>query len=98
MLVEILVLGRQERVDDELGNRLDRQIQPPFLGIFPEQRAVRRVNTRHHRRLIILKLRVIGQVLGEMPDQPGGSGDAHQEHDGSGGEQETQEPYEEAHQ
>ena len=28
-----------------------------------------------------------------MPDQPGDAGDADQEHDGSGGEQETQEPH-----
>ncbi len=67
------------------------------LGIFAEQRAVRRVNARHDRRLIILQLGIIGQILGEMPDRPGNGGNAHQEHDGSGGEQETQEPHQQAH-
>jgi hypothetical protein len=32
-----------------------------------------------------------------MPDQPRGGGDAHQKHDGSGGEQETHEPHQQAH-
>ena len=97
MLVEILVLGGEERVDDQLRNRLDRQIQPAFLGIFAEQRAVGRMDARHHRRLVILKLRIIRQILGIMPDQPRGRGDADQEHDGSGSEQETHEPHQQAH-
>ena len=97
MLVEILVLGRQERIDDELGNGLDRQIQPAFLGIFAEQRAIGRMNPRHDRGLVILKLRIVRQVLGKMPDHPCHGGHAHQEHDGSGGEQETQEPHQQAH-
>ena len=80
MLVEILVLGGEERVDHQLRNRLDRQIQPAFLGIFGEQRAVRGMDARHHRRLVILKLRIVGQILGEMPDQPRRRRDAHQEH------------------
>jgi hypothetical protein len=33
-----------------------------------------------------------------MPDHAGGGGDADQEHDGSGGEQETHEPHQKAHQ
>jgi hypothetical protein len=49
MLVEILVLGRQKRVDDQFWNRLDRQIQPALLGIFAEQRAIRGMNACHHR-------------------------------------------------
>jgi hypothetical protein len=56
MLVEILVLGRQERVDDELWHRLDRQIEPALLGILAEQRAVGGMHARHHRRLVILEL------------------------------------------
>jgi len=98
MLVEVLVFGCEERVDDEFRNRLDRQIQTTLLGIFAEQRAVGRVDAGHHRRLVILKLRIVRQVFGKMPDQPCGSGDAHQEHHGSGGEQETHEPHQQAHQ
>ncbi len=40
MLVEILVFGREEGVDDDLRDRLDRQIQPALLGVFG--RAARR--------------------------------------------------------
>ena len=75
MLVEVLVLGGEEGVDDELRHRLDRQIEPALVGVFGEQRAVGRVHPRHHRRLIILKLRIIRQVLGIMPQKAGDGGD-----------------------
>jgi hypothetical protein len=97
VLVEVLVLGCQERVDDQFWNRLDRQIQPAFLGIFSEQRSIRCMDASHHRRLIILKLGIIRQILGKMPDEPCRGGDAHQKHDGSGGEQETHEPHQKTH-
>ena len=97
MLVEVLVFRGEERVDHELRNRLDRQVEPALLGILAEQRAVGSVHARHDRRLVILKLRILRQVLGEMPDRAGDAGDAHQEHDGSGGEQETQESHQQAH-
>ena len=97
MLVEVLVLGRQERVDDELRHRLDRQIEAALLGILAHQRTVGRMDARHHRRLVILKLRVVGQVLGEMPDRARDTGHADEEHDGPGGEQETQKPDQKAH-
>ena len=67
MLVEILVLGGDEGVGDELWDRLDRQIEPALLGVFGQERAVGGMHPRHHRRLIILKLRIIRQVLGIMP-------------------------------
>ena len=68
MFVEILVLGGEEGVDHEFWNRLDRQIEPALPGVFAEQRAVRGMDAGHHRRLVILQLRIVGQVLGEMPD------------------------------
>src|ERR1700704_1612996 len=97
MLVEILVFGGEEGVDDELWNGLDRQIEPAFLGIFAEQCTVRGVHARHERRFIILQLRILRQVLGEMPDCARDAGDAHQEHHGSSGEQETQKPHQQPH-
>ena len=92
MLVEVLVLGREERVGDEFWHRLDRQIEAPLLGVFAEQRTVGRMHARHHRRLVILKLRIVRQVPGEIPDPARDAGHAHQEHDRPGGEQETQKP------
>ena len=97
MLVEILVLGGEERVDDELRHRLDRQIEPALVGIFGEQRAVGGMHPRHHRRLIILKLRVVRQILGEMPQQAGDGGDADDEQDRSRREQKAEEPQQELH-
>ena len=67
VLVEVLVLGGEERIDDEFRHRLDRKIEAALVGIFGKQRAVGGVHPRHHRRLIILQLRVIRQVLGIMP-------------------------------
>jgi hypothetical protein len=60
MLVEILVFGREERVDHQLWHGLNRQIEPALLGVFAKQCTVRRMDARHPRRLIILKLRIIG--------------------------------------
>jgi hypothetical protein len=51
VLVEVLVLGRDEGVDDELGHRLDRDIETPLARIFGQQRAVSSVHAGHHRRL-----------------------------------------------
>ena len=53
MLVEILVLGGKERRLDQVGHSLDRQIEPPLLRMLGHQFAVRRMDPRHHRRLVI---------------------------------------------
>src|SRR5262249_58427245 len=71
VFVEILVLGRDESVDDELGHRLDRNIEPPLARIFREQRAVGGMHPRHDRGLIVLQLRVVRQGLGIVPQQAG---------------------------
>ncbi len=97
VLVKILVLGREERVGDEFWHRLDRQIETPLLGILAEQRAVRGMHARHHRRLVILKLRIVRQVPGEMPDRARDTGHADQEHDSPGGKQKTQKPDQKTH-
>ena len=91
MLVEILVLGGEEGVDDQLGHRLDRDVEPPLARVFAEQRAVGGVHARHHRRLVILQLRIVRQVLGKMPEQAGGRGDADHEQNGAGREQKAEE-------
>ncbi len=97
MLVEILVFGGKERIDDELRHRLDRQIEPPLLGIFTEQRAIGGVDARHDRRFVILQLGIVGQILGEMPDRAGDSSHADQEHNGSSGKKEADETQEQSH-
>ncbi len=97
VLVEVLVLGREERVGDEFRHRLDREVEAPLLGVFAEQRTIGGMDARHDRRFVILKLRIIRQVLGEMPDRARNAGNAHQEHHRSRGEQETQKPHQQAH-
>ena len=97
MLVEILVLRRDEGVGDELRYRLDRQVEPPLLGVFGEQRAVGGMHPRHHRRLVILQLRIVGQVLGEMPQQAGDRGDPDDEQDRARREQEAQKAQDQFH-
>ena len=90
MREEILVLGREEGIDHELRHVLDRQIEAPLLGIFGDQAAVGRVHARHHRRLVIAKLRIVGQVLGVMPDQERRSRGPHHEDDRRGGKEKSE--------
>jgi hypothetical protein len=97
MLVEILVLGGEESADHEFRHRLDRQIKPALIGIFGEQRAVGRMHPRHHRRFIILELRVVRQILGKMPQKAGDGANADDEHYGSGREQKAEETQQELH-
>ena len=49
VLVEILVLGGDEGIDDKLGHGLDRNVEPPLARVFGEQRSVGGVHPRHHR-------------------------------------------------
>ena len=75
VLVEILVLGSDEGVDDEFGYRLNGDIEPPLARIFGQQRAVRGVHARHDRRLIVLQLGIVRQRLRVMPQQGSRRGD-----------------------
>ena len=60
MVVEVLVLSRNERVEHDRRHGFDRLEQPPLMRIFGKQRAVRRVHTGGHRRLIVLEHRIVG--------------------------------------
>ncbi len=55
------------------------------------------MDTRHHRRFIVLELGIVRQILGEMPDQARGRRDTHQEQHGSSGEQETDKTDKQSH-
>ena len=80
-VIEILVLGRDEGLLDQRRNGRTRQIEPPLLGIFGEHRTIRGMDAGHHRRLIILQLRVIRQILLEFPDRHAGGGRRNDEND-----------------
>ena len=56
---------------------------------FGEKAAVGRVNPRHDRRLIILELAVVRQVLLVFPDDAGKNRRSHNEQQGAGGEYEA---------
>ena len=81
MLVEVLILCGEEGVDHKLRHRLDRNVQAPLARIFGDQRPVRRVYAGHHRRLVILQLRIVRQVFGKVPEQAGGRGHADHKED-----------------
>ena len=87
MLVEILVLGGQKRLDDQLGHGLDRHVKPPFTGIFGNQRTVGSVDAGHHRGLVIGKLRVVRQVFRKHPVAISEAGGTDQKEDGPDAEQ-----------
>ena len=69
------------------GHRLDRNIEPPLARIFGDQRSVGGVHPGHHRRLVVLQLRIVRQVLGKVPEQAGGRGHPDHKQDGARGEQ-----------
>ncbi len=61
--VEVLVLGRDEGFLHQGGDRRGRQVQAALVGIFGEHRAVAGVDAGHHRRLVVLELGVVRQIL-----------------------------------
>ena len=71
MAVKVLVFGRYERLLDQGGNFVRREIEPSLARIFSEQAAVSRVHARHDGRLIVLELRVVRKVLLMLPDDAG---------------------------
>ena len=91
VLVEVLVLRRDEGVDDELRHRLDREVESPLPRIFGQQRAVGRVHPRHHRGLVVLQLGIVRQRLRVVPQQPGRARDPDDEYDRPGREQQADE-------
>ena len=62
MRVEILVLGREERLNHALRNRLDRHEHPLLVGELGQQSAVAGVQTGHRRRLVVGQLPVVRQA------------------------------------
>src|SRR4029078_12093504 len=65
--------------------------------VFCDQRAIGGMHPRHHRRLVILQLRIVRQVLGKMPQETGGPRHTHHEQNGARCEQEAEEAQQELH-
>ena len=91
MLVEGLVLGRDEGLDELLRDVVDRHEETALLGIFGNQRAVGGMHARHHRRLVLGELLIVGQTLGHVPDDVADTGGDAEERDESYREQASQE-------
>src|SRR5690606_32046844 len=66
MLEERLVLGGDERVDDEPRHNVDGHEDAPLLGELAEQLAVAGIDPRDDRRLVIGELTVVGQIAAVM--------------------------------
>ena len=97
VLVEILVLRRDEGVGDELGHRLDRNVEPPLARIFGEQRSVGGVHPRHHRGLVVLELGIVRKRLRIVPEQSGRGRHPDNEYDRPCCEQQAQEAQHQSH-
>ena len=63
MAKEVLVLGRQEGVDNTLGHRVEGDEYAPLAGEFGNQAAVGGVDARHHGRLVFGEHLIVGQVF-----------------------------------
>ena len=66
-----------------------RQVEAALARVFGEQAAVRSVDARHHRRLVVGELGVVGQVLLVLPDEERRHAAADHEHERAGGEHES---------
>ena len=87
--VEILVLGGDEGLLDQRRDRRRGQVEAPLARVFGQQATVGGVDARHHRRLVVLELGVVGQILFELPDDGGDDPGDDDEKDGARGEQKT---------
>ena len=94
VLVEILVLGGDEGIDDAGRDGGDRHVDAPLAREFRDQRAVIGVDAGHHRRLVFGEHLVVRQLARHFPQHKGrGAGDG-DEHDHRGGEHEAEEAQE----
>ena len=96
VLVEALVLGRKERRDDALRNRVDGHEDAPLARVLGDQRAVMRMDARHDRRLVLGEALVVGQVLRHAPQHEAGGCGADQEQDDERAKAEAEEAQEQA--
>ena len=92
VLVEILVLGREERRLDPVRDRLDRQVEPPLVGVFGDQLAVGGMDAGHDRRLVFGQHLVVRQILGQARDVPGDCTSDDQEEHGANPEKVAEDP------
>ena len=87
VLEEALVLRRQVGVDHQLGDHVDRHEDAPLARVLGDQRAVVRMNTRHHGRLVAGQALVARQILRGLPEQVAADRGARQEQHDAGCEQ-----------
>ena len=82
VFIEVLVLGRQEGSLDQIGNALDRQVEPPLARVLGHQLAVGGVHAGHDRRLVFAQPVVGGKVrIERLQEDAGGHGEA-EKHEG----------------
>ena len=97
MRVEVLVFRGQEGVLHEWRDRAARKIETTLARIFRQNGAISAMNSRHDRRLIILELRGVWQILLEMPDERTDGNRANDENNRPGSEYETKKSREKPH-
>ena len=90
MVVECLVLGGQERVDDPFRDRLDRDEQAVLDGELRQQAAVAGMHARGDRRLVGGKPAIRGKAAAEMVRHQEGGHAAQQDARGGKPEDEAQ--------
>ena len=89
---EGLVFRRDEGIDQLARHLVGGHEEPALLGIFGQQRAVRRMDAGHHRRLVLRELLVVGKILRDVPDHIGKSGRSPEKEHEADREQPTEKP------
>src|SRR6185312_8952817 len=96
MLIEILVLGGHEGLDDTLGNGGDRHVDAALARELGDERAVIGVNAGHHRGLVFGQHFVVRQLTRYLPQHEGCSARDGDEQNHARSEHETQKTQEKA--
>ena len=91
MLIEVLVLGGDEGLDDAFGYAGDRHVDAPLARELGDQRAVIGVDAGHHRRLVFGEDLIVRQLARHLPQHEGGGAGDGNEDDHAGGEHEAEE-------
>ena len=93
MGIEGLVLSREERVLDELGDGADRHEDPFFGRVFGQEPPVARQHARHRRRIVIGQLPVVRKPLREVAVEQEGPEHARQRQRNQPGKQRGEDPH-----
>ncbi len=92
VLVEVLVLGRDEGILHPVGDLVDRREDPSLAGELVHEPALSGIDPAERRRLVVLELGVVGQVLAVDGEDRRQTRESHDRTDRQPAENKTEKP------